>query len=161
MANITNEMDSYLYTYACCAKKYTDSNKNNSVAVGIIGHGIYNNRDISSKVVKYVNCTNNNAEGYTVPGNGHDTIVANALARETVPGSSYTHSSCSNNIYSGTCTNVDLYSFKTTYWNGSNIHAYLSYYANAINYAQNHGIKVLVCSSLISVNGRNYQIITV
>ena len=155
MANITNEMDSYLYTYACCAKKYTDSNKNNSVAVGIIGHGIYNNRDISSKVVKYVNCTNNNAEGYTVPGNGHDTIVANALARETVPGSSYTHSSCSNNIYSGTCTNVDLYSFKTTYWNGSNIHAYLSYYANAINYAQNHGIKVLVCSSLISVNGRN------
>ena len=155
MANITNEMDSYLYTYACCSKKYTDSNKNNSVAVGIIGHGIYNNRDISSKVVKYVNCTNNNAEGYTVPGNGHDTIVANALARETVPGSSYTHSSCSNNIYSGTCTNVDLYSFKTTYWNGSNIHAYLSYYANAINYAQNHGIKVLVCSSLISVNGRN------
>lgn len=53
--------------------------KTTPLPVGIIGHGIYNNRDISSKVVKYVNCTNNNAEGYTVPGNGHDTIVANAL----------------------------------------------------------------------------------
>ena len=154
MANITNEMDSYLYTYACCAKKYTDSNKNNSVAVGILGNGIYNDRDISSKVVKYVNCTNNNAEGYTVPGNGHDTIVANALARETVPGSSYTHSSCSNNIYSGVCTNVNLYSLRISYTEGAENITNLSYYVKAINYASDHSIKVLICSSLKTVSGR-------
>ena len=155
LTNITNEIDSYLYTYACCAKKYTDSNKNNTVAVGVLGNGIYDNKDISSKVVKYVNCADNNAEGYTIPGNSHDTIVANALARETMPGSSYTHSSCSNNIYSGVCTNVELYSLRISYVKDSENKTNLAYYRNAINYASAHNIKVLVCSSLLGVSERD------
>ena len=78
----------------------------------------------------------------------HETIVANAVAREAVPGKSRIHS-CGNNIFTGVCTNVELYSLKI----GNNINSYV----NAVNYAKGNGIRILVCSVLWQSGNINYR----
>ena len=146
-----NELNSHLRTYACCAKKYTDPNKNNTVKVGVIGGGIYNDKDISSKVVQYVDFSEDNVVKYyyTEPTDEHETLVSYSLARGEVPGKSYIHSDCGNNVFTGVCENVELYSLKVSKLDLSNNKvSNMRKYTDAINYAKEQGVRVLVCTSL-------------
>ena len=110
--DLTNERSADLHTYACCARKYTDANKNNTVKVGIVDVGIYSNiPGVSNRVVQYVDFVDQ--IGYTVayspPSdyNYHGTNVASVIVKPEETRVE-THDICGENIYCGVCKNVDL-----------------------------------------------------
>lgn len=144
-ANKDYESRADKYTYACCAKKYTDPNKNSTVKVGIVDSGIYDSSKISNKVIQYVDCTGENYKvGYTKPASYHGTQVANVIGRDQVL-DMVSLDSCYQNVCTGTCPNVELYSLKVSEKDigTDKVYAYTSSYCNAINYAIDKNIKIL------------------
>ena len=141
------------YTLACCAKKYTDSSKNRTAKIGIVGYGINSDSDAASYVAKYVDCTDNNEETYTAPFDSHTTHVANVITRNQVSTMSYPHyGHCDNNICSGVCNNVDLYSMNVVNQYGQSS---IDYYIDAITYADENDINILSFSDLYKSNIRH------
>ena len=165
---LSDELSSNTKINFCCAKKYTESNKNSPVKIGIVDRGIYDNIEALNyipsqpekyKVKGYVDCRyyreldddnpdtveeDTYIKQYYPPYDYHGTNIALVIAKndestyEACP-------TCGNNLYSGICNNVELYSIFALY--GHIDSEYVGYMINAFNYAKKIGIDVLNISA--------------
>lgn len=149
-----SEYNADLSTLACCAKKYTAAGNNNTITIGFVGLGIYSSVECGEKVTKFFDCTVDPVvEQYTTPKSAHTSVCANVVARNQVDTMSIPHSSeCGNNICSGTCNNIEIYSLSIL--KHSSTECNIGSYIRAVEYADDLGIKVLCCSDPIKMNSR-------